>query len=456
VLFRSEEVILIPAGFGAEVRKQIQKKSSLTVHQIWRGLHPLNDGDIVSGETLDVEYSEFPRTMLIHLVSENQEPIETLVRPIEEFLRYFRLEYGWSNRTELFLSTGAKRITAGTNWLGASLLLRGIEGRVPMNRVTYPNETEPVQIPYEKGSDILKHIQEQVGAEVFLRVVEEGVLPCSRPFLTSEEYHDVGLEMTLRTPLPVLAPVEHQDMRFPTYRERRELDLWLQTRKLREDYAHSQFIHASDSRYQLFWKQIDEIGRKAEDDLVKETLPNLNPETINRVELRKQAMTALAHTFDVIAQKYWSEDQQMQEALQLDQFTSKVFNFALQRQSISSDRIQNEIQKRCNLWTENREQTFTTMIQAMDTADTTGRSQRIWNSIFTLPLFRNVQESVIVQHRTLTRSLCLDEDTIEIISWRCWRQFQFTDEECEAKDYVEYHLSQYGKIKDIVMNRIVT
>jgi hypothetical protein len=281
-------------GTGREIKAQIQEWSCYTVKRIWRGLHPLGDDDFATGETLDVEYEKKPRTMQIHLDSEARKPCETLVRPLKELFNLFRAEYGWAQQRELMMLKEKKRLTSTTVLEGSSLVLRGIDGRIPMVRVIYPDERKFVKVPYVKGQEILNHIQEQVGAQVSLRVIEKGVLPCDEPFEARKDYRDAGLEMTLCSPLPKFQAIEHQDERFPNHRERCEKRLWDELTKRREEYVKEIFIEQTDDlAYRSFWKRVERCGQKAQNEWINVELKKLNPETIKPEEVMDQAKVVL-------------------------------------------------------------------------------------------------------------------------------------------------------------------
>jgi hypothetical protein len=232
-----EETVIVDQGTGSEIKAQIQDMSCYEVKRLWRGLFPLGDDETAIGETLDVEFEETAGEVTIKLDSEYGPSITTFVRPLEVLFDLLKAEFGWDNRVELFLGGGKERITYEQDLRGSTLILKGIMGRERMVRAIFPGERCQTEIPRENGREILEYIQEQVETPVRLKIIESGLSPCEEEFSEEEDYQDVGLELIPLRTLPEYKPVENRDVRFKTYRMRREQELWLEWVNLKQEYV---------------------------------------------------------------------------------------------------------------------------------------------------------------------------------------------------------------------------
>jgi hypothetical protein len=91
----------------------------------------------------------------------------------------------------------------------------------------------------------------------------------------------------------------------------------------------------------------------------------------------------------------------------------------------------------------------------VDEAPTIARAENLWIAGRMKPIFRDVQEEVLLEHQKLIRALCAEQTAVDNIVSRCWHQFQITEDESEAKEIVEEHLAGYGDIQSVVLDRVV-
>jgi hypothetical protein len=112
------------------------------------------------------------------------------------------------------------------------------------------------------------------------------------------------------------------------------------------------------------------------------------------------------------------------------------------------------IQRRADIWTERCDAFMTTLVQELETAETISQAEAIWTAGLANPLLRFVSRTTIDHHEKLTRSLCAEEQDIQYIAFRCWKQLSFTNAS-RAKEIIENHLKHYGEIQGVIMDEMI-
>jgi hypothetical protein len=147
-------------------------------------------------------------------------------------------------------------------------------------------------------------------------VVENGVFPCDERFLRDEEYEDVALEITPRSPLPKYEPVNHRRTVSMTYRARREWDLWKTREAKRHQLIGDYFSdRMSNPRYQDFWAGIKQEYFQIQKDWIREKLVEFNPEAIQPRDVLAKAGEAIRQGLGPKAREQWESDPEIQDCL---------------------------------------------------------------------------------------------------------------------------------------------
>jgi hypothetical protein len=114
-----------------------------------------------------------------------------------------------------------------------------------------------------------------------------------------------------------------------------------------------------------------------------------------------------------------------------------------------------QIQDRADMWTENREQIMTSLVQNFTDAETIARAKSLWWSIMKSPAFRHISPEVIKKQEKLCRALCAEEDDIKKVAFCCWKQLRLTPKKSVARAIIEEHLEHYGEIRDVIADEII-
>jgi hypothetical protein len=157
-----------------------------------------------------------------------------------------------------------------------------------------------------------------------------------------------------------------------------------------------------------------------------------------------------------ITEKHWQGDHIMQQSLGRLEFVTKVEDTTFVLLTREKERIRDIITAMAALWTETRERVLTDKIQAADEADTIKKSDLIRMCTLKSDIFQNIDPKILEQHEFRIRSLCAEEKTVGLIAMRCWREFHEEKDEDVAAVTVNEHLTHYGDIKTIVLDKLVS
>jgi hypothetical protein len=117
--------------------------------------------------------------------------------------------------------------------------------------------------------------------------------------------------------------------------------------------------------------------------------------------------------------------------------------------------IRSILEERASSWSERREKILTNIIQAADYAKTIAESDVIRKRLLYCKAFHNVDQRVIRQQEMRIRALCADEDVITNAAKRCWEEYFTEMDDDVATDNVCRHLSHYGKLKTVIVDKLV-
>jgi hypothetical protein len=299
-------------------------------------------------------------------------------------------------------------------------------------------------------------VESQIDAEFELKIRNRGLIPCWDDFEIAEEHIDEIIEVVMLKGLPPAHPVEHAFDRESTlsYRQRRERKAWQERHEALERSMIRFFQQSTGVHRNSFWTT---LAQEMDANLARwKTIevPELKPEEINVQEEESKAWKWIfAFSYPTVG-KEWDESSFLQNCIGRCDFFDKVL-YTMKNILPSRLQIKGILEERASFWTEQREKILTNIIQAADHAKTIAQSEMIRKRLLYCKAFHNLDPQVIKQQEMRIRALCADEEVITNAAKRCWEEYFVEMDDDVATDNVCQHLSHYGKLKTVIIDKLV-
>jgi hypothetical protein len=149
-----------------------------------------------------------------------------------------------------------------------------------------------------------------------------------------------------------------------------------------------------------------------------------------------------------IAGTKWEKDGHIHSVSEKETFFAETME--TYRVLYSELQIQNEITKKANLWTKDRDTFLTSAVQKMDEFTARKNAETCWRRTCGNPRLKFVDPEIVRRRAVEIGMLCMDEEVIERIAIRCWACISDAQRISEAQREIEGHLDHYGPIKEVI------
>jgi hypothetical protein len=346
-------------------------------------------------------------------------------------------------------------ISEGTPLGGAIFRVREVIHRMKCATVQFPGESAWVTIYEELGQDIKKWIKREVGARCKVRVISREWVPCLEKVDRREVYDDAQFGITLLEPLPEVQPVDHTFTRHPNFRKKLEDKAWKALMQERRDLETKFFRDAKsgqDSDVAKYWDNIRWNCERIQRDWLMSELPKIRPEQVDPGKCAPQIWKEIETDIKAFAIQRSREDDEVHRVMEEQSFYIKAIGTYKLLYPILD--IQDEIQKKANLWTQERDAFLTTSLQKMDSFIQMGNAETCWQLTCGNPILEFVDPEIIHRRALEIRMLCMDEVVLETVSVRCWNCVSKAEKISQAQREVGRHLAHYGPIKETIAARM--
>jgi hypothetical protein len=180
--------------------------------RLWRGLRQITEDDIVEDQK---------RTCKIDIADDM---FKTVVDKAEAIIQFIEAEHGL---TEIYIcdAEDGEAIDWAPEFDGRRFAAHQAIQRHPGNHMIWPGETSQESVIKGTGREIKQWVEEQIGCEVIMRIMREGMTPVMKELHEERQYEDVEF---LVKPLGKIYHPEYKDwsqfslVRDPNCRQRIE------------------------------------------------------------------------------------------------------------------------------------------------------------------------------------------------------------------------------------------
>jgi hypothetical protein len=184
---------------------------------------------------------------------------------------------------------------------GSKFTVYQSQGRIMLNRAIWPEENQLEKVIQGTGREVREWIEDQVGCEVDISVMKEGLIPVYRDLKEDEQCEDLELRILPYDDLPMPKP-EYKDWtgdltRDPDYKARISHRFWLAENKRRDEIRLAWFREMTAEGCKQYWTEFEAYTRERTEEWMQQELIKWSVEDSELEKLREEVIEGIACSF---------------------------------------------------------------------------------------------------------------------------------------------------------------